>query len=113
MFNVTRRDFVRTVSALAASPLLAAASTEAEPRLDIHQHTRYGPKRRSDQELVAHQAYHRLTTTVLQAGEGWMLSELGTNASGTALQGDYPDQFFRLARADAALSIALGFAGVT
>ena len=107
MFNVTRRNFVRTISALAASPLLAAASTEAEPRLDIHQHTRYGPKRRSDQELVAHQAYHRVTTTVLQAGEGWMLSELGDNASCTALQADYPDRFVRFACADPAESRAL------
>ena len=108
--SLTRRDFLRTTSALAASRLLAATPTEAEPILDVHQHTRYGgdaSRRRSDQQLVAHQAYHKVTTTVLQAGEGWMLSECGDNASCVALQADYPDRFVRFACADPAESRAL------
>ena len=108
--SLTRRHFLRTTSALAASRLLAATPTEAKSILDVHQHTRYGgdaSRRRSDQQLVAHQAYHKVTTTVLQAGEGWMLSECGDNASCAALQADYPDRFVRFACADPAESRAL------
>jgi uncharacterized protein len=108
--NSSRRQFLEAVSALAAMPFWKAAATEAAPILDLHQHTRYGgdaSNRRSDQQLVAHQAYHRVTTTVLQAGEGWMLSELGDNRSCEDLQAGYPDRFVRFACADPAESRAL------
>lgn len=84
---------------------MLTAPGEAEPILDLHQHTRYGG--RSNEQLVAHQAIHRITTTVLLPGEGWMLSELGDNASCAALQADYPDLFVRFACADAGESRAV------
>ncbi len=79
-----------------------AIPTEPEPVLDLHQHTRYSG--RTNEQLVAHQAYHRVTTTVLLAGDGWMLSELGGNKECSALQADYPDRFVRFASSDAAES---------
>jgi len=109
MYNPNRRQFLATLGALADAPSWAAAAG-AEPILDIHQHTNYvveGSRRRTDQELVAHQAYHRVTTTILQPGAGWLLSEVGDNASCAALQADYPDLFVRFACADPAESLAV------
>ena len=101
MLNLTRRRFlgVLPVAAAAAGDLALAAS---EPILDLHQHTNY--EGRSDAELIAHQAYHRVTTTVLLPGEGWMLSQVGDNASCAALEHDYPNLFVRFACSDAAES---------
>ncbi len=101
MSKLTRRDFLQTISALGAAPLLAG-SAEAEPILDVHQHTNYSG--RSNEQLVAHQEFHRITTTVLLPGAGWMLSELGDNASCAALQAGYPHKFVRFACSDAAES---------
>jgi predicted TIM-barrel fold metal-dependent hydrolase len=101
MSTLTRRDFLQTISAFTAAPLLGA-SEQADTILDFHQHTRYSG--RSDQELVAHQAHHRVTTSVLLPGEGWMLSEVGDNASCAALQADFPDRFVRFACCDVAES---------
>ena len=109
MYNPNRRQFLASLGALAAAPPRAAAAS-VEPILDIHQHTNYvveGSRRRTDQELVAHQAYHRVTTTILQPGAGWLLSEVGDNASCAALQADYPDLFVRFACADPAESLAV------
>src|ERR1700733_7738443 len=63
------------VAGIAGRGLAGPAPTE--PLLDIHQHTNYSG--RTDQELVAHQALHEVTTTVLLPGAGWMLSEVGDN----------------------------------
>ncbi len=104
MCKLTRRDFLETFPALAAAPLFASA-TEPEPLLDLHQHTRYNG--RSNEQLIAHQAFHRVTTTALLPGEGWMLSVLGDNASCAALQADYPDRFVRFACCDPAESRTL------
>jgi len=101
MPNLTRRRF------LAALPVAAAAAADrtlatSEPILDLHQHTQY--EGRSDAELIAHQAYHRVTTTVLLPGDGWMLSVLGDNTTCAALERDYPELFVRFACSDAAES---------
>jgi len=104
-----RRQFLTTLGALAVASA-DGASAGAEPILDIHQHTNYvveGSRRRTNQELVAHQMYHRVTTTILQAGEGWLLSQIGDNPSCAALAADYPDLFVRFACADPAESRAL------
>jgi predicted TIM-barrel fold metal-dependent hydrolase len=108
MSQTNRRQFMAALGALAVAPSWDDAAA-AEPILDIHQHTNYvvqGPRRRTDQELVAHQAYHRVTTTILQAGAGWLLSEIGDNASCASLEADYPDLFVRFACADPAESMA-------
>jgi len=101
MVNLTRRNFIRAVSALAAAPGLGNSIT-AEPILDLHQHTNYA--HRSDEQLIAHQVYHSVSKTVLLPGEGWMLSELGDNASCAALEAEAPDFFMRFACSDVAES---------
>jgi predicted TIM-barrel fold metal-dependent hydrolase len=101
MANLTRRNFIGAISALAAVPGLADSIT-AEPILDLHQHTNYA--HRSDEQLIAHQVYHSVSKTVLLPGEGWMLSELGDNASCAALEAQAPDFFMRFACSDVAES---------
>jgi len=101
MDKLTRRDFIETIPAMAALPWFAVP-LEAQPLLDMHQHTRYSG--RTNEQLIAHQAYHRVTTTVLLPGEGWLLSVIGDNASCAALQADFPDRFVRFACCDPAES---------
>jgi uncharacterized protein len=101
MANLTRRDFLQTIPALTAVPL-PVKSAGTEPRLDLHQHTNYSG--RTNQQLVAHQMHHQVRTTVLLPGDGWMLSEVGDNASCAAMQTDYPNLFLRFACADVAES---------
>ena len=101
MRKLRRRNFLKAVSALPAASLLAPAE-ESEPLIDIHQHTRY--QGRSDEQLLAHQAYNRVTKTILLPGEGWMLSIVGDNTSCAALEARYPSQFRRFACSDPAES---------
>jgi predicted TIM-barrel fold metal-dependent hydrolase len=101
MSKLTRRDFLQTIPGLTAVPLLAN-SARTDLILDLHQHTNYSG--RTNQQLVAHQMHHRVTTTVLLPGDGWMLSELGDNASCAAMQADYPNLFSHFACADVAES---------
>src|SRR5437773_4100833 len=103
MKNITRRSFLGTVSSLSALPLLGKAD-ESDPLLDLHQHTNYAG--RSNEQLIAHQAYHRVTKTILQPGEGWMIEEVGNGTSCVALQADFPDLFERFACSDVAESRA-------
>ena len=104
MQNLTRRSFLGTVSGLAAVPPLGIAD-DAEPLLDLHQHTNYAG--RSNEQLIAHQVYHRVTKTILQPGEGWMIEEVGNSISCVALQADFPHLFERFACADVAESRAI------
>jgi predicted TIM-barrel fold metal-dependent hydrolase len=99
----SRRNFL-AAAALALAPFRGSV-LGAEPILDFHQHTRYSvaSRRRSDQELIAHQVYLGVTTSVLLPGEGWLLSQLGDNASCAALEAD-SGQFVRFACADPAES---------
>ena len=99
--GVTRREFMAAAAATMAAPLVATGDAGA-PLLDLHQHTNYVG--RTDEQLVAHQAYHGVTTTVLLPGAGWMLSEVGDNASCAALQANYPRLFLRFACSDVAES---------
>jgi len=106
--TINRRRFLATAGLAIAHH--AEAAPEADRILDFHQHTRYGgdpSHRRSDQQLVAHQIIHGVTTSVLLAGAGWLLSEVGDNASCAALEADYPGQFVRFACADPAESRAI------
>jgi uncharacterized protein len=95
--DLSRREFLVAGLVVAAAPRLAS-SAPPERILDLHQHTFYAG--RSNQQLIAHQQYHGVTITNLLAGDGWMLSELGSNADCAALQAKYPDQFVRFACAD-------------
>ena len=98
---LNRRRFLAAAATMVAGKALAGPAP-AEPLLDIHQHTNYSG--RSDQELVAHQALHEVTTTVLLPGAGWMLSEVGDTVSCANLQADFPNMFARFACADVAES---------
>lgn len=104
MHTSTRREFLGTLAALAVPNLLASAQGEPERILDFHQHTKY--QGRSDQELLDHQTYHNISTTVLLPGDGWMLSIVGDNASCAAFAAQRPGQFVRFACADPARSDA-------
>ena len=101
MRRLRRRNFLKAVSALpTVVPFLSAQ--ESAPLIDIHQHTRY--QGRSDEQLLAHQAYNRVTKTILLPGEGWMLSVVGDNSSCAALEARYPSQFRRFTCSDPAES---------
>lgn len=99
--GMTRREFMAAAAAAVAVPQIAPADS-VPPLLDLHQHTNYVG--RTDEQLVAHQAIHGVTTTVLLPGAGWMLSELGDNASCAAVQANYPHLFVRFACSDVAES---------
>ena len=99
--QLNRREFLAASSLLPAAAALVGPAP-AEPLLDIHQHTNYGG--RTNQQLVAHQAYHQVTTTVLLPVAGWMLSGAGDNESCARLQADYPNMFVRFACSDVAES---------
>jgi predicted TIM-barrel fold metal-dependent hydrolase len=99
--NLSRRDFLGA-TALAAAWALPGPQTEAEPILDMHQHMRYNG--RTDRQLLEHQAYHGVGTTVLLPGDGWMLAFVGDNASCAAFEKQHPDRFRRFACCDSAES---------
>ncbi|HEY2934746.1 MAG TPA: amidohydrolase family protein [Acidobacteriota bacterium] len=115
--NQSRREFLKVLPALATVPL-AAQGGAGEPLLDFHQHSLYVG--RTHDQLLAHQAEHRVSTTVLLPGEGWMFPEpawaplfkapasalpiLGGNRDCAALQSQYPDKFVRFTSSDAAES---------
>jgi uncharacterized protein len=104
MCSLTRRDFLKTFPALSAIPLLAK-STGTESILDLHQHTNFNG--RTNEQLLAHQMWHQVTTTVLLPGAGWFLSEIGDNGSCAVMQAAYPKLFRRFACADVAESRAV------
>ena len=99
--KLSRRDFLGAAALVAASAW-PAAQTESPPILDFHQHTKYNG--RPDQQLLAHQAYHHITKTVLLPGEGWMLSIVGDNETCAALVKQYPERFLLFACSDVAES---------
>ena len=102
----SRRRFLQTSLSGAVAASWAPPPGAAEPMiLDLHQHALYGG--RSHEQLVAHQKFHDVTTTVLLPGEGWMLDRLGGNRSCAELQSQHPDRFVRFACADAAESRAV------
>ena len=102
----SRRRFLQTSLSGAVAASWAPPPGAAEPMiLDLHQHALYGG--RSHEQLVAHQNFHGVTTTVLLPGEGWMLDRLGGNRSCAELQSQHPDRFVRFACADAAESRAV------
>src|SRR2546426_5047327 len=99
--NLSRRDFLCAAALVAASGL-PTAQTESQPILDFHQHAKC--LGRNDQQLLAHQAYHHVTRTVLLPGEGWMLSIVGDNEPCAALVKQYPERFLLFACSDVAES---------
>lgn len=68
----------------------------------MHQHSLYTG--RTHEQLLAHQTHHRVSTTVLLPGEGWLLEVIGGNRDCTRFQSEHPDKFVRFACADPAES---------
>jgi predicted TIM-barrel fold metal-dependent hydrolase len=95
----SRREFVAaTIGSFAAASSLGRAQTQ--PRIvDIHQHTRYN--QRPDEYVAPHQRALGVTTSVLLAGDGWMLSQLGANSVCSEFAATH-DGFVRFACCDPA-----------
>jgi predicted TIM-barrel fold metal-dependent hydrolase len=110
MGRLSRRGFIGVVGlSVAASRLRDIGAitgqkteTEAEPIIDFHQHTLY--LGRTHEQLLAHQAAHGVTTTVLLPGEGWMRQELGGNAECADAVRSNSNKFARFATSDPAES---------
>ncbi|HUU12310.1 MAG TPA: amidohydrolase family protein [Terriglobia bacterium] len=110
MGRLSRREFLRAMALSAAGPwprgFGAAAGRQGppagEPVIDLHQHDLYFDRTR--EQLLAHQAAHGVTTTVLLAGEGWMRKEVGGNAECEETAEVCADKFVRFASSDPAES---------
>lgn len=100
----TRRAFFTSLAAAGAAAALHAQET-TEPILDIHQHTLYNG--RPDDALLVHQAAHKIRTTVILPGEGWLLSVLGSNRHCERFVAAHRDRFVRFTSSDAADSLTL------
>jgi uncharacterized protein len=104
MNNLSRRQFLQVAGTLAATQAFHAQDV-GEPILDLHQHTPYNNRPRD--LVLAHQERHRVKTTVLLPGEGWMLKVTGGNRDCAAFQAAHTDRYVRFATADAAESRAI------
>src|SRR6185503_20161305 len=90
---ITRREFLGVSAALA----VGADKQDAEPIIDIHQHTGYGGKRdkagkvldpgRTDEQLLAHQRAMGVTRTVLLPAGSEVLRASTHQGSANGLQG--------------------------
>ena len=91
MLNVSRRAFL---GSLAAGPLAGLLPAQAEPIIDIHQHTNYSG--RSDEELIRHQREMGATTTILlPAGSKYGLAAgAGGNDTCVAIAHQLPKQYY-------------------
>ncbi|MCI0419863.1 MAG: amidohydrolase [Acidobacteria bacterium] len=104
MQNLSRRQFLGAACVFTlAHPL--SAQDAPEPILDLHQHTPYNKRPR---ELVlVHQEQHRIKTTVILPGEGWMLKIIGGNRECADFQAAHSDRYVKFTSADPAESRAL------
>lgn len=120
----TRREFIETVSYLAATIFLPELETpspkpetvSSELILDLHQHSLYTG--RTHEQLLAHQAQHRITITVLLPIEGWVMQPdsksvtdwslvVGGNRDSMQVQKEHPSQLVRFTGSDPSLSRAI------
>src|ERR1041384_3385966 len=91
--NLSRREFLGA----SAVALIAARTQDAEPIIDIHQHTGYGGKRdktgkgidpgRTDEQLRAHQNARGVARTVLLPAGSEVLRPSTHQGSANGLQG--------------------------
>src|SRR5512132_2770085 len=94
MKHLSRREFLGSAAAMAA---VAAGPQDAEPIIDIHQHTDYGGKRdkawkviepgRTNEQLLAHQKAMGVTRTVLLPAGSEVLRASTHQGSSNGLQG--------------------------
>lgn len=102
----SRRQFLGAASSISACAFFSVLPDE-EPLLDLHQHLLFFFTKRKPDQLLSHQAQHRVSTTVLLPGEGWMLERLGGNRDCGRFQSGHSDKFVRFACADPAESRAV------
>jgi len=104
MNNLSRRQFLQVAGAFTVVHSLQSQDT-LEPILDLHQHTPYNNRPRD--LVLAHQDQHRVKTTVMLPGEGWMLKIIGGNRECAAFQAAHADRYVRFTSADPAESRAV------
>ena len=104
MDNLSRRQLLQIAGALTVTHSFQAQEA-SEPILDLHQHTPYNNRLRD--LVLAHQNQHRVKTTVILPGEGWMLKIIGGNRECAAFQAAHADRYVRFASADPAESRAI------
>ena len=104
MDNPSRRQFLQIAGALTLTHTFQAQES-LEPILDLHQHTPYNNRLRD--LVLAHQEQHRVKTTVMLPGEGWMLKIIGGNRECAAFQAAHADRYVRFASADPVESRAI------
>ena len=104
MDNLSRRQLLQVAGALTVTHSFQAQEGP-EPILDLHQHTPYNNRLRD--LVLAHQNQHRVKTTVVLPGEGWMLKIIGGNRECAAFQAAHADRYVRFASADPAESRAI------
>ena len=104
MDNLSRRQLLQVAGALTVTHSFQAQEG-LEPILDLHQHTPYNNRLRD--LVLAHQNQHRVKTTVVLPGEGWMLKIIGGNRECAAFQAAHADRYVRFASADPAESRAI------
>ena len=110
MRGLSRREFLGAVGLSAAVPRLRSMveasgpqiQAAPEPIIDFHQHVLYLGRTR--EQLLAHQAAHGVTTTLLLPGEGWMREQVGGNEECEEAAKTYLDKFLRFASSDPAES---------
>ena len=104
MRRIDRREMLRrTGRAGLGLPLLAAAGGRPEaaaplPILDIHQHPDFD--RRPAEILMRHQRLHRVKTTVLLPGDGWMNGRISGNEAAWSHVRRYPKEVVTFCNVD-------------
>jgi len=104
MLSVSRRQFLGAAGAFAMAGKLPA-QVPLDRILDLHQHTPYNNRPRD--LVLAHQDQHRVRTTVILPGEGWMLKIIGGNRDCASFQAAHVDRYVRFTSADPAESRAI------
>jgi len=104
MNNLSRRQFLQVTAAFTLAHT-AKAQEDPDPILDLHQHTPYNNRPRD--LVLAHQDQHRIKTTVMLPGEGWMLKIIGGNRECAAFEAAHADRYVRFASVDPAESRAI------
>jgi predicted TIM-barrel fold metal-dependent hydrolase len=104
MDNLSRRQFLQIAGSLTVTHTFLGQESQ-EPILDLHQHTPYNNRLRD--LVLAHQEQHRVKTTVMLPGEGWMLKIIGGNRECASFQAAHADRYVRFASADPVESRAI------
>ncbi len=104
MMRIDRRELLRRAGGAGLGlPLLATSGIGAEaagslPILDIHQHPDFDL--RPAETLMRHQRFHRVKTTVLLPGDGWMKGRISGNDAAWSHVREYPQEVVTFCNVD-------------